>query len=134
MTIDTMVLYEQALASLRHASDIRTKIIGGWLAIYSAFAAAFVWSAVNAKQYLWMLALAAALMTIMMWFADWRNRPAIGMAKEIGKHIEKDPKSGIPPERRFFLGLDKGVPHRFLIDGFGAISLVLLVAAFVVFS
>ncbi len=134
MTIEATVLYEQAFGSLRHASDIRVKIVGAWLAIYSAFAAAFVWVLINAKQYLWVIALAAALMTIVMWFADYRNRAAIRQAKSIGEHIEKDPPSGIPESRRFFSKLNEGVRHGLLIDAFGGVSLVLFVAGAVVLS
>lgn len=132
--IDVKVLYDQAFASLRHASDIRVKIVGAWLAMYSAFSGAFVWILVNAKQYLWVVAVAGALMTIAMWFAEHRNRAALGRAKVIGEHIENDPASGIPQERRFFAGLDEGVRHGILINWFGGISLVLLVAGAVMLS
>jgi hypothetical protein len=132
--IDVKTIYDYAFASLRHASDIRVKIVGAWLAMYSAFAGGFVWVLVNARQYLWIVALAGALMTVAMWFAEYRNRVALGRAKAIGKHIENDPASGIPPELQFFSGLDEGIPHGTLINWFGGISLVLLVAGAVVLS
>jgi len=102
--------------------------------MYSAFAGAFVWLLVNARQYLWVVALTGALMTIVMWFAEYRNRVALVRAKAIGKHIENDPTSGIPAERRFFCGLDEGVSHSTLVNWFGGASLVLLVAGAVFLS
>ena len=134
MKIDTTVLYEQALESLRHASDIRAKIIGAWLAIYSASAAAIAWVHFHAKPYLWVILLAAALMTLIMWLADNRNGQAIHWAKEIGKHIENDRDSGIPEERRFFSKLDGGTSHTMLINIFAGLLLVLLVASTVALS
>lgn len=114
-------LNQQAFESLRHASDIRVKIIGGWAAMYIAFTGIFAWSTENVPDTRWVVLLAAGVMTILMWLADRRNRPAIGRAKDIGTYIENDAASAIPTKCRFFSGLDEGVPHGKLIDAFGVI-------------
>ena len=129
MPIDPKGLYDQAFEAHRHASDYRVKIIGGWAAIYTAFAGVFVWVQTNQENLTWVVILAAGLMTVMMWLADIRNRPAIGRAKDIGANIEQDADSGIPEDRRFFSKLDKGVSHSRIIDIFALVSLGILVAA-----
>ncbi len=126
MTIDPRDLYQQAFESLRHASDFRLKIIGGWAAMYTAFTGIFAWSVEHAPTTMWLVLLAAGVMTVLMWLADRRNRPAIGRAKDMGTFIENDPASAIPTECHFFSGLDKGVSHSKLIDAFGWVSLGLL--------
>jgi len=129
MPIDVKDVYDQAFEAQRHASDFRAKIIGGWAASYTAFAALFVWVRANHEKLVWVVAIAAAVMTLMMWFADVRNRPAIHRAKAIGERIESATASGIPEEWRFFATLDKGIPHSSIIDCFGALSLVMLIGA-----
>lgn len=44
MPIDIRDLYQQAFEAHRHASDFRAKIIGGWAAVFTAFAGIFVWA------------------------------------------------------------------------------------------
>ena len=122
MSIDVKDLYDQAFAAHRHASDYRAKIMSGWAAMYTAFGALFVWSEGHERP-LWVLAVAGALMTLAMWLADHRNRPAIGRAKDIGKSIEEDAASQIPDERRFFSKLDKGISHSTLVDIFAVVSI-----------
>jgi hypothetical protein len=133
MAIETTVIYEQAFKSFRHGSDTRTRLIIAWLAIYGAFATAFVLLLPSGEQLLCFILLAAALLTtLMMWFADYRNRSAIARAKDIGRHVETDPEAEIPDERRFFTHLERGIPYRVLIDLFAVLSALLLVAGAVV--
>jgi len=133
MAIETTVVYEQAFKSFRHASDTRTRIVIAWLAFYGAFATALVLLLPSGEQLLCFILLAAALLTtLMMWFADWRNRTVLARATYIGTHIETDPESEIPDERRFFTHLKRGIPHRVLIDLFAVVSALLLVAGAVV--
>ncbi len=126
MPIETRDLYQQAFESLRHASDFRVKIIGGWAAMYTAFTGIFAWSIDRAPGIMWVVLLAAGVMTVLMWLADYRNRPAIGLAKDIGTDIENAAASAIPMKCRFFSRLDKGVSHSNLIDAFGVISVGML--------
>ncbi len=122
-------VYEQAFQAQRHASDFRAKIIGGWAAMYTAFAGAFVWVQVNEKALVWFVLCAAVAMTLMMWGADHRNRAAIKRAKEIGEALENDPAAGIPEQWRFFNALDQGIPHGVIIDIFAIASLAILAVA-----
>ena|SRR5579859_1966607 len=121
--IEVKDLYSQAFHAQRHASDYRAKIIGAWGAMYTAFAGVFLWVQSNNRALLWTVTLAAAVMTVMMWLADIRNRPAIKRAKEIGEHIEKAPESQISEELRFFATLDQGVRHGWIIDIFALVTL-----------
>ncbi len=126
MPIDSRDLYQHAFESLRHASDFRLKIIGGWAAMYTAFAGIFVWSTKNASDAIWVVLLAAGLMTVFIWLAERRNRPGIERAKDSGVYIETISDPAIPEKCRFFSGLDKGVSHGKLVDAFAIGSLVLL--------
>ncbi len=129
MAIETTVIYEQTFESYRHATDARTRIVIAWLAIYGAFATALVVFIPSAEQVSCFILLVAALLTtLMLWFADWRNRPALERAMYIGRHIETDPESEIPDERRFFAHLGRGTAQRVLIDLFAVVSALLLVA------
>jgi hypothetical protein len=129
MAIETTVIYEQACKSFRHASDTRTRMVIAWLAIYGAFATALVLLLPSGEQLPCYILLGAALLTtLMFWYADYRVRPAVERAKYIGQHIETDPESEIPDERRFFTHLERGIPYRVLIDLFAVVSVVLLVA------
>ena len=130
MPIDVKDIYDQAFEAHRHASDYRVKIVGGWFAMYTAFAGVFVWVHTNAAALIPAVVLATAVMTLVMWLADIRNRPAIGRAKSIGEHIEKDPTLAIPPDRHFFSKLGTGVPHGWLINGFALASFAMLVGIF----
>jgi len=128
--IDPKELYNQAFEAHRHASDFRARIIGGWAAMYTAFAAIFSWLQANNHKALTSVVLfAAAVMTLMMWLADMRNRPAIRRAKTIGARIEQDKASDIPEDRRFFSKLEIGIPHSAIIDVFAVTSLVVLLVA-----
>ena len=126
MSIDVKDIYDQAFKAHRHASDYRAKIIGGWGAMYTGFAGVFAWVQVNHHESIWIVATAASLMTLAMWAADHRNRPAIRRAKNIGQSIEED---GIPKDLRFFSTLHGGLTHTRVIDIFGFLSFLLFVAA-----
>lgn len=128
MAIDVKDLYQQAFEAHRHASDFRAKIIGGWAAVFTAFAGIFVWTLANRPQRAWMVPIAGLVLNVMMWLADRRNRPAIGRAKDIGKAIEEADNNVAEP-LRFFSKLDNGVPHSKLIDAFGWISAGMFIGA-----
>src|SRR4051812_23212739 len=116
--VETSVIYEQASESGRHNSDSRMKFLGAWLAIYSSLSVAFVWVLDNAKEYKWLVVVAAAIVTLTMWFADQRSRAAMALAREVGQAIEEDAHSGIPEKFRYFSRLAKvgGPSHSSIID------------------
>lgn len=128
MPIELKDLYSQAFEAHRHASDYRAKIVGGWAAMYTAFAGLFVWVRSNHRESLRGVAVAAGVLTLLIWLSDMRNRPAIRRAKAIGKNIEEAPISDIPEARRFFATLDQGVSHSAIIDGFAILTLGMLLA------
>ncbi len=130
MPITSRDLYQHAFDSLRHASDFRLKIIGGWAGMYAAFAGLFVWFRQIAPDALGVVFLVAILMTFVLWFAEYRNRPAIGRAKDIGTFIENDPASAIPEKCRFFSNLDKSVGHGKLVNAFAIVMLAILIVGF----
>ena len=127
MAIEVNDIYHQAFEAQRHASDFRARIIGGWLAMYTAFGALFVWVWADRADVAPIVLMLAAALTPAWWTADRRNRPAIQEAKRIGRSIEQDSTVPIPAERRFFSGLEKGVSHGAIIDGFGVVSIATLI-------
>lgn len=129
MPIDVKDVYQQAFEALRHASDYRAKIMGGWAAVLTAFAGIFVWGQDHRPDRFWIVAVAGLILNVMMWLADRRNRPALGRAKDIGMAIEEDASNGIKEERRFFSNLDRGVPHSFMIDIFGWLTRGMFIGA-----
>lgn len=129
MPVDVKDVYQQAFEAHRHASDFRAKVIGGWAAVFTAFAGIFAWAQANRLEGIWVVALAGLLLNVMMWLADHRNRPAIGRAKDVGKAIEEDQANGVKDEWCFFSKLDKGVSHSCMIDIFGIISSGMFIGA-----
>jgi len=140
MPIDKKDLYQHAFDSLRHASDFRLKILGGWALTYSALGGIFAWSREHAAITIGPLLLIAMVLTALFWRAEIRNRPAIKQAKLSGLHIERTANSiEIPHDCRFFVGLEKKPDvfkcggHGFLVDIFAGMSLVLLIAGLVLY-
>jgi membrane-bound metal-dependent hydrolase YbcI (DUF457 family) len=113
----------------RFASEFRVKIITGWCAIYAALAVAFVWANSNYPTSSWIILAAAVVVTILMWLADRRNRPAIRSPKNIGMAIEIDKTAAIPDEQRFFSSLEKGISHSLIIDVLSIVLLIIFVLA-----
>jgi hypothetical protein len=114
MPIPVEELYKQSLEEHRFASEYRLKIIRGWSTMYVALSAAFVWVQANVPKISWLIPAAGAIITLFMWVADQRHRPAIGASKEVGRNIEIDEK--IVEGQRFFSKLEKGISHSLLID------------------
>jgi hypothetical protein len=107
MELSTDERYKIIVEEHRFASNFRVKIVTGWCAIYAALALVFKWAQEgDAKPLSWIISLAALIVTILMWMADYRNARAIRSSHEVGAAIEK--KLNIPEEERFFWSLKKG--------------------------
>jgi hypothetical protein len=130
MAIEIAERYKLALTQHNHVSDLRVKIVQGWWLSYAAFAAAFGWVHAEARLVSWVVTLAAAAVTALMWVADRRNRDGFRDWRDIGRSIETDPAAGIPPEQRYFARLSNQTSlHSLAIDiGAGAIIVFLLAA------
>ena len=118
--------YRLIFENYRFASEYRIKLITGWVAIYTALAAAFGWTYQNAKTISWLLPLVGILITVFMWIADRRHRPAIGRSKTVGANIEVDQSAGIPENQRYFSDLTNGVSHSLIIDIFSVLIIICL--------
>ena len=117
--------YKVAFEHHRFVSEYRLSILKMWGALYVALAALFVWTQSKAEWASWVVTVVAIIITVFMWLADWRHRPAIGVLKDMGKAIENDPSAGIPPEQHYFTKLEKGISHSCIINVF-ALSILLL--------
>jgi len=117
--------YKVAFEHHRFVSEYRLSILKIWGALYVALAALFVWTQSNVEWASWVVAGVAMVITVFMWLADWRHRPAIGVLKDMGKAIEQDPSAGIPQEQHYFTKLEKGISHSWIINVF-ALSILLL--------
>ncbi len=119
--------YEQMLAQLRFASEMKFKILAAWGTAYAALAAVFAWmQSFNMKPLSWIAPLLGFLVTILFWLADLRNQPALGAAKKAGQAIEEDQASEIPENQRYFHRLEKGVRFGVIVNIFAIGMLVLL--------
>ena len=130
MPVQVEERYTQMFAQLRFASEMRFKILAGWGAVYVALAASFVWiQSSTMKPLSWVVPVLALVATILFWLADYRNRPALGAAKEVGAAVEADPASEIPEGQRYFSRVERGVPLGIIVNAFAVCMLVLFVAA-----
>lgn len=123
--------YKEMFEQLRFASEIRLKIYAAWGSAYVALAAMFAWmqSSPSVMSLSWTVPLLGIVTTIIFWFADLRNQPAIKAAKDVGAAIEADPAAGILKEQRYFLQLEKGRPFGEIVNAFTVIVLAVLIAA-----
>jgi len=123
--------YKEMFEQLRFASEIRLKIYAAWGSAYVALAAMFAWmqSSPSVMSLSWIVPFLGIVTTIIFWFADLRNQPAIKAAKDVGAAIEADPAAGILKEQRYFLQLEKGVPFGEIVNAFTVIVLAVLIAA-----
>jgi len=123
--------YKKMFEQLRFASEIRLKIYAAWGSAYVALAAMFAWmqSSPSVMSLSWIVPFLGIVTTIIFWFADLRNQPAIKAAKDVGAAIEADPAAGILKEQRYFLQLEKGVPFGEIVNAFTVIVLAVLIAA-----
>lgn len=133
MAITTEERYKQMFSQLQFGSEIRLKILAAWGAVYAALAATFVWFQSNQpwKPFSWVVPLLSIGITVLFWIGDYRNRPAIGAAKDVGIAIEEDPTNNIPEKQRYFCRLneDKGIRHGAAINTFSVIMIILLIVA-----
>ena len=133
MAITTEERYKQMFSQLQFASEIRLKILTAWGAVYVALAATFVWFQSSGiwKPFSWVVPLLSVGITLLFWVGDYRNRPAIGAAKDVGIAIEEDPTNNIPEKQRYFsrLNEDIGIRHGVAINIFSVIMIVLLSVA-----
>ncbi|MBI4548778.1 MAG: hypothetical protein HY707_12410 [Ignavibacteriae bacterium] len=118
--------YKIIFDNYKFASEYRIRLITGWAAIYAGLAAAFAWFYQNSRAIIWIVPAIAIGITILMWIADRRHRPAIGRSKTVGANIEKDQSAQIPQDQRYFADIESGISHSWAIDVFAALSLILL--------
>ena len=129
MPISIEERYKIIFENYRFASEYRIRLITGWAAIYAGLAAAFAWFYQVSRPITWVIPAVAIGITILMWVADRRHRPAIGRSKTAGINIEKDPSAGIPEDQKYFTDIEGGFSHSRAIDVFAIIALILLGAA-----
>lgn len=119
--------YKKMFEQLRFASEIRFKIFAAWGSAYVALAAMFAWMhSSSVKTLSWIVPLLGIVATVVCWFVDFRNQPAIGAAKSAGAAIEEDPAAEIPIEQRYFSKLEKGISFRVIVGAFAALAVVVL--------
>lgn len=122
--------YKEMFEQLRFASEIRFKIFAAWSSAYVALAAMFAWmQSSNVKALSWIVPLLGIIATIILWFADRRNQPAIGAAKQVGAAIEVDPAGEIPDQQRYFSQMEEGVRFGVIVNVFTVAMVGLLIAA-----
>jgi hypothetical protein len=129
MTINIEERYKLIFEEHRVTSDLRVKLFTGWCGMYAALGAAFAWTIESQKVQSWIITAIASLVTVIMWLADIRNRPAMRALREVGVSIENDVNSGIPEGQRFFtkLNLDKScLTHSCVIDIFSWIFIIII--------
>ena len=129
MAVTVRDLYKEIFQAHRFASEYRLKILTAWGAVYAALAAVFVWAQSNVKRLSWTVTLLGIAVTLLLWSADYRNRPAIHRSKAVGTAIEQDAANAIPETQRFFAGLEVGMSHSTVINIFAIVMLVLLAGA-----
>lgn len=129
MPISITERYKIIFENYRFASEYRIRLLTGWAAIYAALAAAFAWFYQVSRPVTWIIPIAAAGVTILMWIADRRHRPSIGRSKIVGANIEQDGKAGIPPNQRYFTDIEEGVSHSTMIDILAIVFLIFLITA-----
>jgi len=103
--------------------------------MYAALAATFVWLTSESKPLARIIAVAAMVITALMWLADVRNRAALRASKDAGAAIEEHQDANVPTDQRFIARLktesyfDKFVTHSRAIDVFAIAMIILLGAA-----
>ena len=127
MCISTEERYRLIFQEHQFASEYRIKIITGWCSIYAALAAVFVWVHNAVPLLSWLVTTIGIAVTVLMWIADYRHRPAIYWSKEVGANIEKAEQ--IPDDQQFFSKLDRGFSHGTAINIFAGVSIFLLLIA-----
>ena len=95
--------YKVAFEHHRFVSEYRLSILKIWGALYVALSYLFVWTQLNVEWASWVVAVVAMIITVLMWLADWRHRPAIAVLKKMGKAIEQDQNAKIPQDQYYFV-------------------------------
>jgi hypothetical protein len=129
MPISIEERYKLIFEEHQFASEYRIKIVTGWCAIYAALAVVFAWIHQTIPALSWTVTTIGIAVTLFMWLADYRHRPAIGRSKDVGASIELDANAGIPDEQRFFSKLDKGFSHSTAINIFAGVIILFLFVA-----
>jgi len=125
MSIDIQERYKLVFRQLNYAVDFRIKILQGlsWLYVTLGGAFVFMWEKSRPNSYI--VPAVGAVVSLFMWLADIRNRDGIGDCRDVGREIENDPLSAIPPKQKFFTRSLPQTPlrrlikfpiHSFLID------------------
>ena len=127
MSIPIEERYKLMFEHHKFVSEYRISLIKVWGGMYVALAATFVWTQTNLSQFSWIIGFVSTGITILMWVADIRHRPAIRACKDVAKDIETDSSSGIPEKQRYFSQLEKGYSHSKAIDIFAIATLILLI-------
>jgi len=126
MAVKLEELYHMMFEHHKFVSEYRLSLLRTWGALYVALAGAFVWTQTNLSDFSWIITSLAVGLTLLMWLADRRHRPAIQACKDVAIDIEESMSANIPEKQRYFSQLDKGFSHSCAIDIFAATFSILL--------
>jgi len=109
--IDLVEHYKLAIAQHNEATQLRVKIIQGWLLSYAALGAAFAWAQSVSPPISWTIPFAGIGVTLWMWSADIRNRDGFNDWRRIGASIEREAQ--LPEAQCYFVAMEnRGVDQR----------------------
>jgi hypothetical protein len=83
-------LYSEASSQFRFFLTWRQLLLAGYLGIYAALALSFRWALLNFQAYAFVTPFLGALLSILFWALDFRNRQVYQIASQSARAIENE--------------------------------------------